>query len=234
VLKVMAFASGDQHGISGIRAGGIAVASTEIEDEIVFHASDPSLDGAKGHATLSANADFKALFDHGWGVLNADYHAQVLVFNGVNGTYSDRRYNEKWVEDRYSQTPTETESATRNQVAVPFDNLILLDLDFTFGRPLSLQISLGGSAQVNPSNDFSDFLSTELRADRSLYWGGISTVTSNGAPVDFKVTSASGIDWSKSYIPNTADVPEPASLALLCAGLLGMTGLRHNKTNRHK
>lgn len=51
----------------------------------------------------------------------------------------------------------------------------------------------------------------------SIYWGGISQVTTlDGTPLDVTISSSSGTDYFKSYIPA---VPEPASVSLVMAGM---------------
>lgn len=54
----------------------------------------------------------------------------------------------------------------------------------------------------------------------SIYWGGISQVTTlDGKPLDVTISSSSGTDYFKSYIPA---VPEPASVSLVMAGMAAL------------
>jgi hypothetical protein len=54
----------------------------------------------------------------------------------------------------------------------------------------------------------------------SAYWGGIASVTdANGNAVDYALSSLSGHDWTQ---PSVAAVPEPASMAALGLGALGL------------
>lgn len=54
----------------------------------------------------------------------------------------------------------------------------------------------------------------------SIYWGGISQVTTlDGTPLDVTISSSSGTDYFKSYIPA---VPEPASVSLVMAGMAAL------------
>jgi hypothetical protein len=55
----------------------------------------------------------------------------------------------------------------------------------------------------------------------SFYWGGIQSVTLSGAPVSYTLTSASGTDWTRSFIPATA-APEPAGGLVVAVLLAGM------------
>jgi hypothetical protein len=56
---------------------------------------------------------------------------------------------------------------------------------------------------------------------QTMYWGGISTFTVNGASfTDYTITSASGADYRFSTAPGVAPpVPEPRSALLLLGGL---------------
>jgi hypothetical protein len=71
----------------------------------------------------------------------------------------------------------------------------------------------------------------------SLYWAGISSVTSNGMPVSsFTVTSDSGTDWSQSFVPGNVSgpgptgTPEPGTFVLV-AMLLGGVWLVRRKAS---
>ncbi|MBS1826484.1 MAG: PEP-CTERM sorting domain-containing protein [Acidobacteria bacterium] len=55
----------------------------------------------------------------------------------------------------------------------------------------------------------------------SLYWAGILGTTADGSPVSaFSIASESGTDYRNSFDPE-AQTPEPQSLLLVAAGLLG-------------
>jgi len=57
----------------------------------------------------------------------------------------------------------------------------------------------------------------------SFYWTGISSVKVGGVALDdFTVTSASGTNWTNSFVPAATGVPEPATWAIM---LLGFGGL---------
>lgn len=89
---------------------------------------------------------------------------------------------------------------------------------FQFGSPITLSslLSVHGEAGAGNIGDTSMF---SLDALHSFYWGGMTVYDSTGAPVDATVDSASGTDWSQSFIPSVAAVPEPETYAMLAMGL---------------
>jgi hypothetical protein len=91
-----------------------------------------------------------------------------------------------------------------------------LTLGMTLGTPTLLQVDLQANAAPFSGSSSSFDLS------QSVYWAGIQSVTFNGQPVAFTLTSASGHDWVESSVPGNGSAPEPASLALLALGLAGL------------
>lgn len=104
------------------------------------------------------------------------------------------------------------------------------EFDFIFGQSIDLQIDLITKALASRGVD--------ARVDNSVYWGGISVVTANGQQVgDFSVTSLSGMDWQKSYIPPVLpSVPEPSGMLLVLAGVgvLAFAGKRRQRADVHR
>lgn len=67
---------------------------------------------------------------------------------------------------------------------------------------------------------------TSANFGNTIYWGGISSITVNGAPLtDYQLISASGADYRYA----TSPVPVPAAAWLLGSGLLGLIGLARRK-----
>lgn len=103
------------------------------------------------------------------------------------------------------------------------DQLVGFSANVTLGTAFELGIfarALAGNASagyVYEANDATvDFLNT-------LSWAGISSLTIDGTPIAYTLSSASGIDWTQPY---AAPVPEPQAWALWVAGLLTAAMLR--------
>lgn len=94
-----------------------------------------------------------------------------------------------------------------------------IEVPIIFGRPVSLDVRLEGSATANVLVTAADG-SFEGHYDltRSAYWGGIAGVTVGGQAVDFSVSAASGTDYRGSMVP----IPEPRSVVLFGFGLIGL------------
>jgi hypothetical protein len=95
------------------------------------------------------------------------------------------------------------------------------------GFAAQLDVELSTSAQaaydayLNPGSATANFLNT-------LAWGGIQSVTVNGQPVNYSLSSTSGTNWNQSFVPAT-DTPEPASGFLIAAVIAGMWFLRRRR-----
>jgi hypothetical protein len=109
-----------------------------------------------------------------------------------------------------------------------FTQLITETVPFTVGVPIALQVVVFSS--VNLTCDVICNIDNMALGDSSdlpeygWYWGGIKSIDINGEQAagstfdGFTVVSASGLDYTKSYIP---PVPEqPGWIALIMGGLL--------------
>jgi hypothetical protein len=124
-------------------------------------------------------------------------------------------------------TYSENFIATNNWVEIPYDDQLFLDAAFIVGQPFSIYALLetvAGSA----GNEGSFYAAMD--AAHSAYWTGISSVTVGDNLIgNYSVSSASGLDYTRSYLPSTA-IPEPGTSSLITIGLIGLIsrfGSRH-------
>jgi hypothetical protein len=94
----------------------------------------------------------------------------------------------------------------------------------TIGDPFDLHIYVDAISAVQDPLTHGPVGVATVNAGNSAYWGGVSRVVlDDGTTFDYSLTSSSGFDWGKSYIPNiSAPVPEPAPILM---GLIGMAAL---------
>jgi hypothetical protein len=119
-----------------------------------------------------------------------------------------------------------------------YSGLHELNVNFRVGTPFQVSASLSvNTAKTDCQSSValceqSAPGSVELQFGNSSYWAGVSEVSVRDAvsgqylPADlalFSVTSASGADWKRSFVP-PSPVPEPGTAWLLGGGLLLLAG----------
>jgi hypothetical protein len=110
-------------------------------------------------------------------------------------------------------------------VGAPFGTFIGTT-QFAFGSTTQLFVQFEGSAQAAYNNTIPGLPNASFDLGQSLYWGGITGITVNGAPVSgFNVSSTSGTDYMNSMAP----IPEPGALAMMLAGLGVLAGLQRRR-----
>jgi hypothetical protein len=110
-------------------------------------------------------------------------------------------------------------------VGTPFGTFTAT-VPFAFGSTMQLYVQFEGSAQAAYNNTFPGLPNAAFDLGQSLYWGGITGITVNGAPVSgFNVSSTSGTNYMASMAP----VPEPGALAMMLAGLGVLAGLQRRR-----
>lgn len=158
-------------------------------------------DGTPGLLTFSVSVDENLkLVPVGQSFDSASWHLQASYWGGTisRGGKIDTVFN-----PTYAGDPS---------------GIYTMTVPFFFGTAEGMSVNLtAGAADMQP---FGGSANDDLA--HSVYWGGISDVTANGVPVSsFTVTSDSGTDWSKSFVPAQTSVPEPGTRVLLFGALGG-------------
>lgn len=90
---------------------------------------------------------------------------------------------------------------------------------------LNVSTALGRTAAVASGQASADL-------GNSVYWGGISSVTmADGSALSYTITSDSGTDYARSYVP-ASPVPEPSRVLMMALGLAGcvLAGRRRGRS----
>ena len=160
-------------------------------------------------------------------VMNFSLHLDGVLDGQPMGNSYTRIGTQVWMNNSpvYDQS---YRAQGQGQGGFPFHLVVDQTLNFSvnvvLGTPFELGIftrSSAGTAGAGPdwfSEATSDFAST-------LTWQGIGGVSVTGIPIDYSLSSESGIDWQLPFAP----VPEPATWLLMSAGVLGVA-LRRRPT----
>lgn len=111
------------------------------------------------------------------------------------------------------------------------NQIVSFSTDIVLGTPFELGIfarALAGNASATAGAPFAISEAT-VDFSNTISWAGISSLTLNGNPVAYSLSSASGIDWTQPY---ATAVPEPQTWALMLAGIGIVAGLRQRRFNR--
>jgi hypothetical protein len=181
--------------------------------------SDPTLNGQPGfmlvdilvNGTLQA-AGFAG--SAGFDVTGYKDHTQLNIYNGA-GAYFNKGNSDGISTDRQAAVwGVATYGYEWNFASRTVNDAITLAVPITYGQSFTLGIYAYASAGMRSASGVPGNSSTSLDFSHTLTWGGIPAVFYNGTPVtDYTLTSGTGIDW-------TQPVPEPATLALLLAGVI--------------
>jgi hypothetical protein len=220
---------------ANFNGGSSATANVGVQFVDEFTINAPGMTGKTGHTDASFVFNW-ALEAQGTGRFTAYTFATLQIFFGNSFV---EEFGEFVAESQQNiNDPGSLSTYGRNTVGgekVPFSFNLGMGTDFVFGQPIYVKAELVVNSSVGSGNPFAiDILSSGKSTGdvfHSVYWNGISSVNSEGSPVEnFTLTSASGTDYSRSFLPSAAnpgaDIPEPVSIALLGIGLLALAGSR--------
>lgn len=88
-----------------------------------------------------------------------------------------------------------TETALNDSVAVPYESPMTGTIEVTFGDSFTI------SANLNIVANAGLFGSSLANAANTVRWGGITSVKFDGVDVAYSVSSVSGTDWNRAFIP---------------------------------
>lgn len=214
ILKAYSFANAV--GTDGSRS------ETRVGFLDTFTIDAPGMTGKQG--TLSASLAFE------WD-LNAlstgDSYADTLGSLTFSlGQLQSQRYSETIA----FQSPMSNYSFSREYingvgVILPFNFNPGLTIDFIFGTPIYIGADMQIGSYIYGRQGLNVFGQSSTDAFHSVYWNGIGSVQADGLGIsDYSISSASGTDYSKSFLPtrtdSTTNVPEPGSFTLIAIGLI--------------
>jgi hypothetical protein len=204
-LKVYAAAA-----VSYNSAGATAMAS--FTDTVTI--SSPGYAGTWGTATASQFyryfLDVNAYSRYGLAAATSTFQFYALGADHAPANLTQSDYIRVSDEDSGYRLD-EIHAMIKNNQPVPVGTPLVTSWNFIFGVPFSI----GASLQVGVDAQLDGFAVADV--SHSAYWAGM-TVTAPGL-TSFTVTSESGTDWSQSFVPPAAAVPEPSNLSLLLGGI---------------
>ena len=218
--SVKARTAGSSNGGGNLQSG----ASAGFKDVLILNRD--GLYGQTGQISVKYYVDFN---QHYVAPSNDISNGSVL-FDGLLG--ATHGYVSEYDRDGYADVPPayRSEDSRGTLLTRPGGpSWIYVTSDFRWGFALDfgLGVQLQGAA-YSPAQDAA--LGFSIDASHSGYWGGITEVTVNGVKIeDYELTSLSGTDYSKSFAPTAAAVPEPATLGLFAIGVIGAAGVARRR-----
>lgn len=218
-------AASSQYGVLKARAtstgadswGTGSTSNAGFSDSLTISAA--GMEGKRGTVTFGFSLDWNALQEHdaaGWSNVTTSFSVFASNIAGGGANHSFRLYQADTSGN--SATYTAYNDGKYVDTAAPLE----ITIPFYFGYAFSLDVSLLASAGGGGNGVFVGSWSSMMDASHSAYWTGVKGFTSETTLTNpWTLTSASGTDYNRSFRP-AQDVPEPGSIALLTAGLLGI------------
>lgn len=183
-------------------------------DDITLH--NPLLTGSYGQLRLNFSYSYElSAITELQGVAAQGYYINDIDVSAV-GDYSALAHRQLDNHDATDGFSGYGNTVDLEGTRVTPDGEISLLIDFIWGVPFTVsqhvmvQCGVGFYPAAPNATCVTD-------SSHSSYWNGISDVTSGGARIgDFTVLSASGTDYSHSFVP--APVPEPEQIWMLAVG----------------
>lgn len=203
-------------------SGPYSAAAAEFHD--VFTVEPVSYSGTKGFLDITVPYHWYMSSQLGVGYSGSTNTGDISVTVNSNGFYA-REYQYRGTSGgvpappdiRLPFVPLSDDTKLVSAVLGSYAEFLV---PIEFGTPATVSFTFAVSSQAYGGVAIVD-------GGHSAYWGGMSALNELGEKIDFKVTSASGVDYSKSFV---SSVPEPDQGAMLFAGFA--TLLAFFKRNR--
>ena len=170
--------------------------------------SDPTLTGQSGVLTFLLHAD---------GLLTSD---------GWNGSqFSLSVQSQPFVNDFFVRETCDSRNAPACSLSI--NSTYAVSIPFVFGNSFEMSVRAIALSRAPSVKSPQPIGQGAAQFQNTVYWAGISSVTSGGNPVSgYTISSLSGTNYNQSFAPTSA-VPEPSSYALVA--LAGVCALYHRR-----
>lgn len=176
-------------------------------------------DGQPGYLLLHAavTGSMEATAETGAASIEVVPYVNKQLVSAANPGYDDGSSNHLWSTDRQVGA---WGVASAPDASLAVDEVITFSLPVVVGQGFELGIYADAAAGQRSSGGFPGW-SANSQVSMTSFLAGASLMLGDQNMPGFSITSASGLNWA------VAAVPEPASAALMLAGLLLLARRRH-------